>query len=54
VFPWQQGMPCGDMIASGKFSQPERLPLTTIVPVTAYYRINYVRDTVGLSRTREV
>ncbi len=22
--------------------------LTTIVPVTAYYRINYVRDTVGL------
>jgi hypothetical protein len=23
--------------------------LTTIVPVTAYERINYVRDTVGLS-----
>jgi hypothetical protein len=26
VFPWRQGTPCGDMIASGKFSQPERLP----------------------------
>jgi len=25
-FPWRQGMPCGDMIASVKFSQPERLP----------------------------
>src|SRR5215208_5430473 len=25
VFPWRQGTPCGDMIASGKFSQPERL-----------------------------
>src|SRR5215217_7342345 len=26
VFPGRQGTPCGDMIASGKFSQPERLP----------------------------
>ena len=26
VFPWRQGMPWGDMIASVKFSQPERLP----------------------------
>ena len=26
--------------------------LTTIVPVTAYERINYVRDTVGLSESQ--
>src|SRR5262245_60079423 len=26
VFPWRQGTPCGDMIASVTFSQPERLP----------------------------
>src|SRR5688500_5633570 len=25
VFPWRQGTPCGDRIASVKFSQPERL-----------------------------
>jgi hypothetical protein len=25
VFPWRQGTPCGDMIASVTFSQPERL-----------------------------
>jgi hypothetical protein len=25
VFPWRQGTPCGDVIASVKFSQPERL-----------------------------
>ena len=27
VFPWRQGRPCGDMIASVTFSQPERLPV---------------------------
>ena len=26
VFPWRQGTPCGEMIASVTFSQPERLP----------------------------
>jgi hypothetical protein len=26
VCPWRQGTPCGDIIASVKLSQPERLP----------------------------
>src|SRR5207247_10010881 len=32
VFPWRQGTPRGDMIASVKFSQPERLPLVSVCP----------------------
>src|SRR6266849_4327652 len=30
VFPWRQGMLCGDGIASGKFSLPERLPWSSL------------------------
>src|SRR5438128_11884342 len=27
VFPWRQGTRCGEVLASVKFSQPERLPI---------------------------
>src|SRR5687768_1126197 len=38
VFPWRQGTPCGDRIASVKFSQPERLPRCHVRASTCPHR----------------
>src|SRR6266446_3834026 len=49
--------PCGRSSMRRPVHRPflrNALPdVTTIVPVTAYYRITYVRDTVGLSEGEE-
>jgi len=50
--------PCGRFSLGRPAPRPflrNALPdLATIVPVTAYYRINYVRDTVGICSTHSV
>jgi SRSO17 transposase len=46
VFPWRQGTPCGDVIASVKFSQPERLLL--MFDETGFVKKG--KDSVGVAR----
>src|SRR5262249_47377576 len=49
VFPWRQGTPCGDIIASVKLSQPERLPChgACLAPMVLHWR-----DALGIATQR--